>query len=294
MSSAITLLSGGVGQELQRRSSMPVSPLWSTQVLMDEPHLVEQVHRDYIAAGVDVITLAAYASTPIRLARDADESLFEPTQNAALDSAIRARADSGNMAVRIGGCLPPLVSSYRHDLVPDAAECLDNFHRIVAVQNRGADLFLCETMSNLREARCAVTAAATTGKPVYCGVTVDDSDGSKLRSGEAIEAVAESAMAAGAAAFLINCSFPEAVTQSLECLRHLNIPKGGYANAFTSITNLQPGGTVDVLKARQDLGPAAYAEHAMHWLDLGATIIGGCCEVGPGHIAMLGRRLGKI
>ena len=30
--------------------------------------------------------------------------------------------------------------------------------------------------------------------------------------------------------------------------------------------------------------PAAYAAHAKQWVKLGATIIGGCCAVGPQHI----------
>ena len=33
--------------------------------------------------------------------------------------------------------------------------------------------------------------------------------------------------------------------------------------------------------------PEAYARHAKQWKDLGATIIGGCCAVGPEHIKHL-------
>jgi homocysteine S-methyltransferase len=39
------------------------------------------------------------------------------------------------------------------------------------------------------------------------------------------------------------------------------------------------------------MGPAAYADHAMRWIDQGATIIGGCCETGPAHIAEIDARL---
>ena len=48
---------------------------------------------------------------------------------------------------------------------------------------------------------------------------------------------------------------------------------------------------VDLLESRQDLDPTAYAEFAERWTSLGATIVGGCCEVGPAHIAELARRL---
>jgi S-methylmethionine-dependent homocysteine/selenocysteine methylase len=51
----------------------------------------------------------------------------------------------------------------------------------------------------------------------------------------------------------------------------------------------QIGATVDLLTARTDLSPQAYADHAQIWAGLDATFIGGCCEVGPDHIAEMAR-----
>jgi S-methylmethionine-dependent homocysteine/selenocysteine methylase len=48
---------------------------------------------------------------------------------------------------------------------------------------------------------------------------------------------------------------------------------------------------VDALSERHDLGPAEYAKFAMHWIDQGATIVGGCCEVGPEHIQELAKQI---
>lgn len=75
--SEVTVLDGGMGQELRRRSNRPASPLWSAQVMLDEPDLVVQAHRDFIDAGARVITLNTYSATPQRLARDADPGLLE-------------------------------------------------------------------------------------------------------------------------------------------------------------------------------------------------------------------------
>jgi methionine synthase I (cobalamin-dependent) len=33
--------------------------------------------------------------------------------------------------------------------------------------------------------------------------------------------------------------------------------------------------------------PEAYAQHAKRWIDAGARVVGGCCGVGPAHIAEL-------
>ena len=52
------------------------------------------------------------------------------------------------------------------------------------------------------------------------------------------------------------------------------------------------GKTVVELSSRSDLTPARYAEIAEGWIEAGATIVGGCCEIGPAHIAELSRRFG--
>lgn len=55
----ITLLDGGMGQELLKCRANPPSALWSTQVLMDEPEIVTAVHLDDIEAGATIIGEAA-------------------------------------------------------------------------------------------------------------------------------------------------------------------------------------------------------------------------------------------
>lgn len=288
----VVLLDGGMGQELRKRSSRPVSPLWSAQVMLDEPHLVTAAHRDFIEAGAQVIKLNTYSATPLRLARDGDPSMFEPLYAAALSAAHQAREESGR-AVRIAGCLPPLVASYHADSVPDDATCLRDYRRIVECQVDGVDLFVCETMSLIREACAATIAAMESLRPVWVAFTVDDSDGTRLRSGESLADAAREVAALGAERIMVNCSVPEAVTTAMGELAKLNVPFGGYANGFISVAPLQPGGTVDKLASRTDLDPATYAEHAIKWVEQGATAIGGCCEVGPAHIAALAKRLSE-
>ena len=77
----------------------------------------------------------------------------------------------------------------------------------------------------------------------------------------------------------------------MSIMTELSIPFGGLANGFTSISPLSPGSTVDTLSARKDLSPKIYAEFAYQWVEAGATIIGGCCEIGPAHIDFLCQQL---
>ncbi|MEO1328457.1 MAG: homocysteine S-methyltransferase family protein [Pseudomonadota bacterium] len=288
----VTLLDGGMGQELVRRSRLGPTPLWSSRVLLDEPDLVEQLHFEFIEAGADILTVSSYAATPTRLARDGAPEMFEPVQRAALTAAESARARS-DRPIRLAGCLPPLVASYHADLARPYARAVPEYRRIAAVQAPHVDLFLCETMGSASEAAAATDAGVETGLPVWTALTVRDADGSKLRSGEPVTVGAEAALAAGADAVLINCSTPEAVSVGLGALAAAGLETrlGGYANGFVRADALAAGGTVEVLEARTDLSPAAYAGFALDWARTGARIVGGCCEVGPRHIAEIARQM---
>ena len=90
---------------------------------------------------------------------------------------------------------------------------------------------------------------------------------------------------------MINCSKPEVISAAMDDFIVLGGQVGAYANGFTSVGALKHGGTVDVLEARRDLGPESYADFAEGWAAKGAAIVGGCCEVGPEHIAALRDRL---
>ena len=258
--------------------------------MLDEPDIVESVHRAYVDAGARVLTLNAYSATPERLARDASADLFEPLQKRAIELARRAVEGTD---VRIGGCLSPLFGSYHPEDAPDFDTCLATYRQVVAIQCEAVDLFICETLSAIREVKAAVAAATESGKPVICGMSVMDNDGTRLRSGESLGEAAEAARAAGATAVAVNCSWPEAVTQALPDLAATGLAYGGWANGFSNAAgDLSLGGTVEAMGVRNDLGPEAYGDHAMTWVDAGATIVGGCCEVGPTHIAHLAKRLG--
>lgn len=287
----ITLLDGGMGQELLKRSSKDITPLWSTQVMIDEPDIVRDVHIDYIFAGARVITLNAYTMTPERLARDGQIEDFEKLQVAAINAAISAREAAGIPEVKIAGCLPPLVASYHAEVTPKYEAMLKSYSKIVAIQAPHVDVFLCETMSSIAEAKAALVAAKESGLPVWVSLTIEDNDQGLLRSGEALLDAVAMLDEFGADAKLLNCSKPEAILASWSKMKSDQGLTGAYGNGFTSVDSLKPGGTVKSMQSRTDLGPAAYAEFAMEWVTNGAGLIGGCCEVGPAHIAELSKRL---
>jgi S-methylmethionine-dependent homocysteine/selenocysteine methylase len=116
--------------------------------------------------------------------------------------------------------------------------------------------------------------------------------GPLLRSGETVQAAVAALAGFPVQAVLANCCPPESISQALPALVGAGLPAGGYANGFVEIPQtFLPGRTREQLSSREDLDPDAYARRALGWVEAGARIVGGCCEVGPAHIALLRDRL---
>lgn len=287
----ITLLDGGMGQELLARTKDDPTPLWATQVMLDHPNVVRDIHADYYSAGATIATTNTYAIHHDRLERFDVDHLFKPLHQMALAQATEARAAHGSG--RIAGSMGPLVASYRPEVTQPVAEAAPKYAEIAAILGPQVDLILCETMASVEMAEGAVKGAQVAGKPVWLSVTVDDHDGTKLRSGEPLADLKRLVDTYHPAAILVNCSVPEAMAAAMTEIARFGIPFGAYANGFTHISGnfLKDAPTVRELTHRHDLTPEKYADFAMAWVDMGATIVGGCCEVGPAHITLLAARL---
>jgi len=278
------ILDGGMGQELVKRARHQLTPLWSADVLRDHPDLVVDVHRDFIKAGADVITLSSYAATPTRLAKYNRQNEFKALQESAVLAA-RQACDDMEQPPLIAGTLPPLPGSYRPSERLSSQSSQEEYQQIAEQQFKHVDLFLCETMASIEEACISTSVAMKSGLPVWTSFTVNETNGSFLRSGELVNEAAKAVLAEGASALLINCSPPEATTQALGELAPLADTFGAYANGFVTVEPYQGHATVDVLKSREEINPQTYAEFGKEWLLMGAMILGGCCEIGPEHIA---------
>jgi S-methylmethionine-dependent homocysteine/selenocysteine methylase len=187
----VTLLDGGLGQELVHRAGDRPTPLWSTQVMMDKPGLVSEIHHDFMAAGARITTANTYAIHRDRLAPVGIESKFETLHALALKEAHDARMLHG--AGRIAGSIGPIGASYRADIHPESDVAVP-LYREVAEQFAGkVDLVICETVVSKMHAKCIIYGAKEAHVPIWCAFSVSDTDGSKLRSGESLQEVAEMA-----------------------------------------------------------------------------------------------------
>ena len=294
MSPTVTLLDGGLGQELIKRSSAPPHPLWATQVMIDEPQLVSEIHRDFCDAGARVICLNTYAVSRHRLATYAPEKSLQEVLDTALAAADAGIASSQSASeVSTVASLPPLNASYDHTVAPDFESAYAQYRELISLQKTTVSAFLLETMSNIAEATAGAKAIRDEGVVGAVAFTLSDRDATKLRSGEPLADAIDAVLPHTPDAILINCSTPEIVSEGLKIVAKSGIKFGAYANGFVSVDALVPGSTVDRLAERKDLGPDEYLAFVKSWLELGAEIVGGCCEIGPDHIKAISTYLAR-
>ncbi|WP_426155134.1 homocysteine S-methyltransferase family protein [Pseudomonas sp. TSRC2-2] len=300
MSAAATvILDGGMGRELQRAGAPFRQPEWSALALSEAPQAVEAVHAAYIASGANVITSNSYAVVPFHIGEARFATEGQALAALAGELAQRAVLASGK-PVRVAGSLPPLFGSYRPDLFETdrVSELLTPLVNGLAPH---VDLWLAETQSSIVEARAIHAGLPKDGKPFWLSFTLKDEDTDevpRLRSGEPVTEAAAVAAELGVATLLFNCSQPEVIGAAIDAARvtferlGVTINIGAYANAFppqpkeaTANDGLDP--------LRDDLDPPGYLHWALDWRQRGASHLGGCCGIGPEHIAVLAQKLGS-
>jgi S-methylmethionine-dependent homocysteine/selenocysteine methylase len=282
----ITILDGGMGRELQRLGAPFRQPEWSALALMDGPEYVTRAHDAFAVAGAGVITTNSYAVVPFHIG----DALFEErgTELAGLAGQL-ARGVADQHGLRVAGSLPPVLGSYRPDLFDVEAA-----RRILSVLIEGlspyVDHWLAETLSTLGEAALVGELLAEDARPLWLSFTLNDEGAAMLRSGEAIEAAVAVAQKIGAEAILFNCASPEvmedAVRRAKSALGAEAMAIGVYANGFAH-SEEQVDANAGLRQIRADLDPQRYLGWAKTWVAAGATIVGGCCGIGPEHIRAL-------
>ncbi|HZH24730.1 MAG TPA: homocysteine S-methyltransferase family protein [Solirubrobacteraceae bacterium] len=288
------LLDGGTGTELPPREHDPHAldeRLWGTQALLDDPGAVLAVHRRYVDAGCDVISTNTWG-LPSALLEDGPR-LWDTTRPVHWMDVARQGIRLARRAVEEGGrggeCA--VAFSLNGDVdSPQGAETVRLLARVFA--DEPPDLVLVETIAIVRPSLDAtIERLLATGLPLWlsfrrcrhglCGVYGEHWGGPE---GDGFGRAARRFEEQGVGALLVNCIPPDHVAGMVSYLRDFtDLPLGAYPN-LGYLTNEG---------WRQDPGVTGgqYADMALGWREEGAQIVGGCCGVGPEHIAAARERL---
>lgn len=290
----ILILDGGMGRELKKIGAPFKQPEWSALALMESPELVSSVHRHFLDAGANVITTNAYAVVPFHIGEETFRNNgFELAQRAAklARDAVRAKQASDNGLHQkkryVAASIPPAFGSYRPDLF-DAERVVEILTPLIKAQAPFVDVWLIETACSIEEAEAVVSLIKQLSSlPIWLSFSVSNRDSAEepvaLRSGESLEKIAP--ILNTVQSVLFNCSQPEEMESAIATTRALNpnISLGAYANSFSE-RKRQHAANALLSELRNDITPKRYLQYVKSWLAAGASIVGGCCGIGPEHI----------
>ena len=282
-----------MGQELLIKGLKPKGTLWSAHALIDESchQMVIDAHLDFINAGAEVIVTSTFTARRNRLIQNDCEKYFEQINIKAVELAQKAR-DISKKEIFIAGGLPNQKQTYESNLGKDLDSIEKNFYDQAKILKNGIDFFYLDVMSSGLECEIALKTIGSFNLPVLVGVHLRDNG--QLPSGEKIEDIVKNYKNKNWLGIIMACVSPKAYEAVTNNLKKIDIPYGFKLNAFKKIPDGYTVASKDawgnagnpntVLGINTELNESKFYEYAKKFMENGATILGGCCEIRPSHI----------
>jgi S-methylmethionine-dependent homocysteine/selenocysteine methylase len=282
------LLDGATGTELEKRGVPMNSKAWTAEAVLSCPETVLAVHREYILAGAEVITANSFSLAKHMLLPAGLSGQFRELNEAAVQLAVKARAQAASSPVAIAGSIAPTtfcIDPARGYL--QRAEAFAGYTEQAAILcGAGVDLLIIEMIGDIEQGSLAVQAACATGLPVWLGFSCRQTENGELmlwdRGHTLTEGVTAIKKIGGSAAFIMHTDVDVAVEAFAELKKSWSGTLGVYAHSGVFI--------MPNWQFNDVISPHEYALEAGIWIAMGAGIIGGCCGIGPAHIRELQQR----
>jgi homocysteine S-methyltransferase len=253
---------------------------------LSRPTLVEGIHRDYLAAGAELIETNTFGANALRLAAHGLDDRVRQIARQGVKVARAAREIVGVDAF-VAGSLGPLGKVLEPIGPVTVAEAESAFQAAAeGLLEGGCDCFILETFGDLNEALAALRAVRRVSLevPVIAQMTFG-TDG-KTMYGQAPGLAVRLLRDGGASVVGINCGVGPQPT--LEVLEQMIAAADGMPVSAMPNAGLPQyvGGRFVYLAT-----PEYFAEFAARAVDLGVRLVGGCCGTTPAHIRAMRERL---
>lgn len=246
------------------------------ELCLTRPDLLLEIHREYVAAGADLIETNTFGANRIKLRQHGLADRVVAINQAGVQLARKAAGKDVLVAGSVGPCLSA-TQKWMADMTGEVKAAFEE--QVQTLAAAGVDLIQLETFVHLEELQLAARVARQSGVPVLASFSIRS--GTETALGSRVEAFA-SALNADPNIDLIglNCGVGPAQTYAaaehilpllskpLVCLPNAGLPR-------------DVDGRMIYLSS-----PEYFTEYAKKMIQLGARGIGGCCGTTPDHIRM--------
>jgi homocysteine S-methyltransferase len=282
------ILDGGTGTLIQALGAPMHGDTWCADANLTHPEIVLEAHHQYLAAGAEVLIANTYATSPLlfnHIGRDADVGRIDAAAVALAREASHGSVPvAGSFSVMRPG-IPGSDRSYMLRQWPEAEARRLFADKAAGMAEAGADLIAMEMMRDGDYSVWATEAAVATGLPVWVGIAVEEDDDGRIigfgRPNWALDDFVGRLIACAPTMVSVMHTAPSVMARALGVVReHWHGSLGAYAESgYFAMPDWQ---FVDII-AEDD-----YVDLAKEWHEaFDLAVIGGCCGIGPSHIAAL-------
>ena len=306
----IVILDGANGSELEKRGAKMDRAGWCGPASITHPKILEDIHKDYIKAGAEVITTNTFSSARHVLEYSTFKDQTVAINEKAMECAISARNHFPDKKVAIAGSISLSLVADIIDEINDPAEfrnnmkaefteksirqgnfdhkkILKNFEEQISIFKKyNIDLIILEMIINPSICKPAIDAALASGLPVWLGLSCGDEseegdliafENSKMKFSETLTTINNDFDAV-----LLMHSETKNITKGLQEIKsEWNGHLGAYPHKGTYV---RPNWNFD-----KNYTPEMYSEDMQGWVEKGVRIIGSCCGMGPEYTYELKR-----
>jgi betaine-homocysteine S-methyltransferase len=280
--------------ELERRGYLQAGA-YVPEVVLEHPEVVEQLHREFVHAGSDVVEAFTYYGHREKLRLIGKEHLLEPLNRNALEIAARVARENGAL---LAGDLCN-TNLYFEDAASQRAARAMFDEQVAWAAEADVDYVIAETFQFGGEALLATEAIREAGLDAV--VTLAVHRDTRTREGWAPEEACKRLAAAGATVVGLNCiRGPQTMLPLLRAVRAaVDIPVAALPvpyrthDAEPTFQSLDGGRAFPVALDPHTCDRYEVAEFTRAALEIGVSYLGLCCGAAPHHIRAMAEAMGR-
>jgi 5-methyltetrahydrofolate--homocysteine methyltransferase len=277
----ILIADGAMGTQLMERGLKPNECPESLN--LSNPDVLEEIATAYLDAGAEIIQTNTFGGSPLKLEPYGLREKTEEINRRAVEAVRRVVGDSVYISGSCGPCGQLLIpyGDTAPELVYEGA-----LRQMRALIDAGVDVICVETMTDITEAALNIRAARAISPdiPIMATMTFDRTPkGFFTIMGVTVQNAADELSRAGADIIGSNCG------HGIELM--IKIAKEFKIRTRLPLIIQSNAGLPEIVDGVLSYpeSPDFMAEKARDLVDIGVSIIGGCCGTTPEHIQALRR-----